>query len=491
MKRNLLLLFALIMIGFSANAQVSLIGAGATGCWDPGCDVNMEDQGGGIWTLNGYTMPGGEFKFRLDNAWDTAWGNSTFPSGTGDNTPGAPNIIAIAGTYDITFNQNTGEYTFSGGAPISIVKIIGSATAAPVSMITTDAENYTATNVTLVDGTAQFEVDGSITLGGLTFPSGAATSLTDQIPVPAGVYSSISFNIGSGDYTFTAAPVFPSIAIVGAATPFGWPTGASGEVDAGVMATTDGETYKITLDLTAGGLKFRQGNSWSTSWGGGSFPTGPQAGSEGNDIIVTAPGHYTVTFTRSTGAYTFAFQSIALVGSGTAQGWPTDTSVDENILTTIDGNTYTLASITLLDGAVKFRADNSWSVNWGGDVTPATFPAGTTAQGGSDIPSVAGTYSVTFDRVAGAYNFSTLATKSFSASNFKVYPNPTTNNWNFTAVKGNIQTVQIVDMLGKTIMSVSPAATNVTVDASALNAGVYFAKVTTATATETVKVVRN
>jgi accessory colonization factor AcfC len=30
MKRNLLLLFALIMIGLSANAQVSLIGAGAT-----------------------------------------------------------------------------------------------------------------------------------------------------------------------------------------------------------------------------------------------------------------------------------------------------------------------------------------------------------------------------------------------------------------------------------------------------------------------------
>jgi uncharacterized protein YaiE (UPF0345 family) len=70
----------------------------------------------------------------------------------------SPNIIAIAGTYDITFNQNTGEYTFSGGAPISIVKIIGSATA-PVSMITTDAENYTATNVTLVDGNAQFELE--------------------------------------------------------------------------------------------------------------------------------------------------------------------------------------------------------------------------------------------------------------------------------------------------------------------------------------------
>jgi starch-binding outer membrane protein SusE/F len=489
MKRNLLLLFALIMIGFSSNAQVSLIGVGATGDW--GVDADMVDQGGGLWALNAHTMPGGEFKFRLDHAWTTAWGNglggATFPVGVADTTPGeTTNITAIAGTYDITFNQNTGEFVFSGGAPVSVVKIIGSATASPVSMITTDAENYTATNVTLVDGTAQFEIDATITLGGLTFPNGAAESFTDLIPVPAGVYSSIAFNLGSGVYSFTAAPVYPSIAIVGSGTPQGWPSDP--QVDAAVLTTTDGLIYKGSVALIPGEIKFRSNNNWSDpNWGGVTFPTGPDAGNPGGNIVVPTAGYYDVVFERLTGNYTFSFPTIALVGSGTPQGWPSDPQVDAAVLTTTDGDMYLGTGIVLLDGEVKFRANNNWDVNWGA----ATFPSGTGTQGGANIPSTAGTYGVVFTRSTGAFNFDVLATKSFATSGFKAYPNPTTNNWNFASTKGNIQSVQIVDMLGKTILSVTPATANVTVDASALNAGVYFAKITTASATETVKVVKN
>jgi hypothetical protein len=488
MKRNLLLLFALIMIGFSSNAQVSLIGVGATGDW--GVDADMVDQGGGLWALNGHTMPGGEFKFRLDHAWTTAWGNglggATFPDGTADTTPGENNnIVAIAGTYDITFDQNTGVFSFSGGAPVSVVKIIGTATAAPVNMTTLDAENYTATNVTLTDGNAQFEIDG-LAFGGTAFPIGVATSTTDLIPVPAGTYSSITYNIALGDYVFTAAPVFPSIALVGSGTLQGWPSDP--QVDANVLTTTDGETYKGSFSLIVGEVKFRSNNNWSDpNWGGVTFPSGPDAGNPGGNIAVPAAGYYDVVFTRSTGAYTFSFPTIAIVGSGTPQGWPSDPQVDAAVLATTDGAVYLASSVTLLDGEIKLRANNNWDVNWGA----AAWPSGTGTQGGANIPSVAGTYDVAFERATGNYTFTALGTKSFANSNFKVYPNPTANNWNFAAVKGSIQTVQIVDMLGKTIMSVSPTAANVTVDASALNAGVYFARITTATATETVKVVRN
>lgn len=499
MKRNLLLLFAFCMLAFGANAQITSIAVVGTaaGGWpgDPGnpgpTDVNQMTQvDADNWQLD-ITLTPGELKLRANNSWSNdayIWGAS---SGSGWSSgiaasPGSNIVVPVAGTYSLSFNTATGAYDFAGGAPVSVVKLIGTATTAPVDFITADAENYTATNVTLLDGTAQFEIDGSVTLGGLTFPTGAATSLTDQIPVPAGVYSSVSFNIGSGDYTFTAAPVYPSIALVGSGTLQGWPSDP--QVDANVLTTTDGETYKGSFTLIPGEVKFRSNNNWSDpNWGGVTFPSGPDAGNPGGNIVVPTGGYYDVVFTRSTGAYNFSFPTIAIVGSGTQQGWPSDPQVDAAVLSTTDGAVYLGSSITLLDGEIKLRANNSWDVNWGA----ATFPSGTGTQGGANIPSVAGTYDVAFERTTGNYTFTTLATKSFSASNFKVYPNPTTNNWNFTAVKGNIQTVQIVDMLGKTILSVTPATANVTVDASALNAGVYFAKVTTATATETVKVVRN
>jgi len=490
MKRKILFLFfAVFALSFSSNAQVSLIGVGATGCWDnTGCDVDLVDNGGGIWTLNGYTMPGGEFKFRLNHDWNApnggAWGNSTFPIGTGDFTPGSANIVAIAGTYDITFNQNTGEYSFSGGAPIPVVKLVGSAVpnVNGVSFTTLDGQIYTANNVTLNSGDAQFDIDGAL-LGSTEFPSGTLVDNSLFIPVTAGEYSSITVDIGLNTYTFVAAPVFHTIALVGSGAG-GWPNDP--QVDANVLTTTDGDNYTGTVTLTAGEIKFRQDNSWTTSWGGVTFPTGPDVAHPGDNIIVTAPGTYDVTFNRTSGAYTFSFPTIAIVGSG-AGGWPSDPQVDANVLTTTDGAIYTLLGVTLTDGEAKFRQNNDWTVNWGA----ASFPVGIGTQGGANIPTTAGTYDVTFNRLTGGFSFDVLATASFKNSNFRVYPNPTQNIWNFASEKAAIQTISIVDVIGKTIMTISPKNSAATIDASSLKAGIYFAKIATATATETVKLVKN
>jgi hypothetical protein len=55
--------------------------------------------------------PGKNAKFRADNAWTVNWGAATFPNGIG--TQDGANIPATAGTYQITFNSATGEYTFT------------------------------------------------------------------------------------------------------------------------------------------------------------------------------------------------------------------------------------------------------------------------------------------------------------------------------------------------------------------------------------------
>ena len=56
---------------------------------------------------------------------------------------------------------------------------------------------------------------------------------------------------------------------------------------------------------------------------------------------------------------------------------------DENVLVTY---------VTLIDGLIKFRTDNSWGLNYGDNGND-----GTLEEGGADIPVTAGTYKITFN----------------------------------------------------------------------------------------------
>ncbi|GEP50578.1 hypothetical protein FNO01nite_12500 [Flavobacterium noncentrifugens] len=487
-------------MGYS-QTSIAIVGADVGGWPDaanPVPDTHVMTTTDGIhWTLDAIEIipvaVDGGLKFRADNAWTLNWGSDAFP--TGIAVLNGPNIHGVGAIYSVTFNSVTGEFHFEG-PPVPVVKIIGAAveSADGIAMTTSDAVNYTASNVTLLTGGAQFNiaVDAeNVSYGGTTFPEGEATDEGVTIPVVAGTYTTVTYNINDGVYVFTAAPVYPSIALVGSGAG-GWPVDP--QIDANVLTTADGETYTGVVTLTAvdpaidgsGEIKFRSNNDWNQpNWGGGSFPAGPTVPAD--NIFVTTAGTYDVVFTRSTGAYTFSMASFAIVGDG-AGGWPNDPQIDANQMTTTDGANYTLASVTLTDGPIKFRANNAWTMNFGG----TAFPSGTgVANSNDNIPATAGTYSVSLNRLTGAYSFATLATANFDKAAFKAYPNPTHNNWNFDSAKENIETIQIVDVLGKTVLNIAPNAASASVDASALNNGVYFARIATATGSKTVKVVKN
>lgn len=63
-----------------------------------------------LWTASAITLGEGEFKFRANNAWDTSWGTNAQYFGTavkdGANIP-----LAAEWTYDVYFNDATGDYT--------------------------------------------------------------------------------------------------------------------------------------------------------------------------------------------------------------------------------------------------------------------------------------------------------------------------------------------------------------------------------------------
>lgn len=93
-------------------------------------------------------------------------------------------------------------------------------------------------------------------------------------------------------------------------------------------------------------------------------------------------------------------QTVSIVGTG-VNGWPGSAVGPEIVLSTTDNINFTIANLVVTDGAIKFRRDLSWAINWGGN----TFPNGVGISNGSDIPTVAGTYDVTFNISNATYTF--------------------------------------------------------------------------------------
>lgn len=357
------------------------------------------------------------------------------------------------------------------------ISIIGQFTnwSVDVPLATNDGIIYTLTSQNFgVVGGAKFRKDNAWVTdwGSNTFPTGTGVQGGPDIPVPVGTYD-IVFNKVTGEYVFTEVEsVYDNIGMIG---------GFNEWTESVEMITFDGIQYtKDDFYFAADEMKFRKDNTWEVNWGGNTFPAG-EAIPGGINVPLTA-GFYNVAFNYSGLNYTFIQVPVSLIGEG-AQGWNTDI----NMVSTDGGVTFTLNNITLTDGGVKFRANNNWGVNWGG----TTFPSGTGEPNGStNIAAVAGTYNITFNRLTGEYNFTTLSIGDFQTSKAKVYPNPTNNVWNFSVNNDVIENIQLSDITGKIIFNQNNATEIMTIDGSSLSNGIYFAKVKTNLGLQTIKLVR-
>ena len=245
------------------------------------------------------------------------------------------------------------------------------------------------------------------------------------------------------------------------------------------MTTTDGITYAIssvflTGTASASGnsspywLKFRQDNSWTTNWGSTSFPTGTGV-LNGNNINVTTPGTYSVSFNLQTGAYVFTLTAtpptVSLIGSNIGTAWTTD--VD---LTVTDGINYSLSAYNL-SGQLKFRQNHDWTTNWGGN----SFPTSTGVNGGNNIVvSPAGVYDVSFNRLSFVYSFTpTLSVEQQSKLPLGLYPNPTKSILNLqNPTNITIDKIMVTDLTGKIILEQTQNTNQINVEK--LATGIYI-----------------
>jgi hypothetical protein len=263
-----------------------------------------------------------------------------------------------------------------------------------------DKHTWTAT-LYLNAGAVKFRAqDGwDINWGAATFPEGTGVQNGANIPVATAGYYKVTFNDETGVYLFDdqAAPTYPTVGLIGPAQAGGWDTDTDLTQDA-----TDPHLWTGTLTLTDGEAKFRADNAWTMNWGGATAFSG-SATKDGPNIPVTGATYF-VRFNDATGEYAFMivnsstpYATVGLVGPAQAGGWDADTDLTKN-----PANPFLFSKIlTITASEAKFRADDDWAANWGGN----TFPSGKGSLNGPNIPTKAGTYFITFNSGTGEYTF--------------------------------------------------------------------------------------
>lgn len=132
-------------------------------------------------------------------------------------------------------------------------------------------------------------------------------------------------------------------------------------------------------------FKFAKG-SWDHNWGDDGVDGTLDPG--GADIAAAGPAMYRLSADLNTLTYTAVQTDWGLIGSGTPGGWDSDQDMtydaDAGILT---------ITLDLVEGEVKFRANDDWAINLGDDQANGVMEY----DGANLIIGSAGNYTLTLD----------------------------------------------------------------------------------------------
>lgn len=162
------------------------------------------------------------------------------------------------------------------------------------------------------------------------------------------------------------------------------------------LAGEDGVHFTGFMFLNQNGFKFcTQPEGKGTNYGA-DFNTAADAA---NITMTEEAGYYKVDVDLESKSYVLTpITTIGIIGSASPNGWDSDvdmTYVPYNAETKALGY-WEAKDITLASGEIKFRANDDWAINWGGDVNALT-------QGGGNISVDAGTYDIKLYAWANGY----------------------------------------------------------------------------------------
>ena len=162
------------------------------------------------------------------------------------------------------------------------------------------------------------------------------------------------------------------------------------------LAGEDGVHFTGFMYLNQNGFKFCTQPEWKGTNYGANFDTAKDAA---NITMTEEAGYYKVDVDLESKSYVLTpITTIGIIGSASPNGWDSDvdmTYVPYNAETKELGY-WEAKDITLASGEIKFRANDDWAINWGGDTNALT-------QGGDNISVEAGTYDIKLYAWANGY----------------------------------------------------------------------------------------
>ena len=162
------------------------------------------------------------------------------------------------------------------------------------------------------------------------------------------------------------------------------------------LAGEDGVKFTGYMYLNQNGFKFCTQPEWKGTNYGANFDTAPDAA---NITMTEEAGYYKVDVDLGSKSYVLTpITTIGIIGSASPNGWDSDvdmTYVPYNAETKELGY-WEIKDVTFTSGEIKFRANDDWAINWGGDVNALT-------QGGDNISVDAGTYDIKLYAWANGY----------------------------------------------------------------------------------------
>lgn len=224
-----------------------------------------------------------------------------------------------------------------------------------------------------IEGVVGVEVDGDTSLEGLLTTTAPQAGKIEK----AGMYK---MTLNMMDYTYKLEELNFEEYIYIPGNHQGWSPATAPRL---YGANFDG--YYSGFSCLDGGFKFTKGPDWAFGeYNWGSFTSHPEGftGEGGGDITCTVKDFYFIEANVAEGTLKATPTTWGIIGDATANGWDSDQDMTWNA----EKHCW-CATITLTDGTIKFRANDGWDINFGGN--PDDLSAG-----GADIPVTAGTYDI-------------------------------------------------------------------------------------------------
>ena len=314
----------------------------------------------------------------------------------------APVLDAVEGPIEITAaNMANGEVAFAWtpadyGVQTQVnYSLEVAAAAAPDSKVTiTSGITDTTTVTTHVTAVVTYEKLNAILYNDLKLSDGVAEDVVFFVGAKVGEYAKIYSNGVTVSAKITAAEKeYPKLTVAGSYAYNSWTPGKGQFVfDFDGTDTKYSGVIDFGEDVSALNFKFV-----GAAWGQNEFsvPSGEAQAAEAAELPLVAGGgdnisaytthrFYSLTLDKATPKVSknFSFNSLGVIGDATPTGWDADTDMAFN---TEKQRFY--VDLTLVDGTIKFRADDDWAVNWGG-------ADGALVSGGDNIAVTAGDYRI-------------------------------------------------------------------------------------------------